>query len=179
MTSSRWRHVATLFCSLSAGALLLSCSEAEPPRPATTTATYIPQGDDREIALACGRASILLYIMTLGDWPPYLRYLDPSAMPGYDPNKREQDATAAKYLGTAIRSLGIWNERIEQDPTLLTRALRENGWTIVTAGKEIAATPQSWSNLEHRVNWCLEHYDVEVPVATEQPMTVSVEQRSS
>lgn len=148
------------------GSLFAACDGSQPPRPQTNTLSVIPSGDPREVALACGRASVLLYLMTLEDWPPDYRYLDPQGIPGYDPKNRKHDALAAQYLGEAVAKLGVWNEKIENDPFVLNQALRENGWTIVEAGKKIAANKHSWRNLEERVNWCLDHYDVSLPIRT-------------
>lgn len=143
--------------------MLTSCGESKQPSTQTTTINSVPQGDATAIALACGRASVLMYIMTLDDRPPEFRYLDPRFMPGFDAKKKEQNFRAAEYLGEAIEKLGVWNSSIENNPRLLDQTLKENGWTIIEQGKKIAATDRSWLNLEDRVNWCIEHYKVEIP----------------
>jgi hypothetical protein len=153
-------------------AVLAGCERALPPTSQTRTINVIPEGTPTEIALACGRASVLLHLMTLGDWPPAYRYLDPRSMPGYDPSRRERNARAAEYLGEAIDKLGVWTSKIENDPGLLDRALEENGWTVIERGKKIAASDRSWRNLVERVDWCLAHYDVKVPEPAE-PTTQS------
>ena len=140
--------------------MLASCGAAEQTGDGKRPVNIVPKGDATQIALACGRASVLMYIMTLGDWPPDYRYLDPTGIPGYDAGTRESDALAAQYLAEAVERTGVWSESIQNDPTVLTQALRENGWTIIEAGKKIAANERSWRNLEERVQWCLEHYDV-------------------
>lgn len=155
------QRLASLIAAAVLGRLLVGCGAGNSPD--TSTVNIAPAGDATAVALACGRASVLLYMMTLNDWPPDYRYLDPHAMPGYDAARRAQDALAAEYLGDAIRQLGVWSEQMENDPMLLTRALRENGWTIVEANKKIVANERSWQNLEDRVHWCVAHYHVEIP----------------
>ena len=147
--------------------LLAGCGESKQPNAQTTTINIVPQGKDTEVALACGRASLLMYVMTLDEWPPEFRYLDPHSMPGFDASNKERDARAAEYLGEAIEKLGVWNRRIANDPGLLHRALRENGWTIIEEGKKIAANERSWRNLEDRVHWCVEHYHVTIAAQNE------------
>ncbi|MET0988269.1 MAG: hypothetical protein ABW034_22950 [Steroidobacteraceae bacterium] len=147
---------------------LVGCGESKQPSTPPSPINVVPQGNPTEVALACGRASVLMYIMTLDDWPPDFRYLDPRSMPGFDANKKERGAIAAEYLGEAIEKLGVWDSSMVHDPKLLDRTLRENGWTIIEEGKKIAANERSWRNLEDRVAWCIDHYDVDVPERNEK-----------
>lgn len=141
----------------------LGCGDSKQPTAQPSRINIVPQGDPTAVALACGRASVLMYIMTLDDWPPDFRYLDPRSMPGFDPNRREHNAKTAEYLGEAIEKLGVWDSSMVHDPGLLDRTLRENGWTIIEEGKKISANDRSWRNLEDRVGWCIDHYNVDVP----------------
>lgn len=151
--------------------MLASCGESKPPTAQTSAITVVPQGNATDVARACGRASVLMYIMTLDDWPPDFRYLDPRSMPGFDARRKERNAKAAEYLGEAIEKLGVWDSSIEHDPNLLDQTLRENGWTIIEKGKKITANERSWLNLEKRINWCIDHYNVNIPANAEQAVS--------
>lgn len=171
MKSAHLRSYAWLVSTVLVSSLVASCGRPEHPRASAQQVNVVPQGDASDIALACGRASVLMYIMTLDDWPPDYRYLNPQGIPGYDASQRERDALAAAYLGEAIARTGVWNAKVENDPRVLTQALRENGWTIIEAGKRIAANERSWRNLEERVGWCIDHYQVELPDETKNIRT--------
>lgn len=93
-------------------------------------------------------------IFTLDKFSPAEIYLDPSGAPGYDPQRKDHNQRAAKYLADALQTVN--QQHFGDADKWFDRSIEEVGWKVVTEGK-IEAGEFAWTNLERRVDWCFDH----------------------
>jgi hypothetical protein len=138
-------------------ALLGGCGDTPEDRAAKNSFVIEPQGSEREIAEACGRASFAMTIFTLDKFSPAESYLDPSGAPGYDPQRKDHNQRAAKHLANELQAVN--RQHLGDADKWFERSIKELGWKVVAENK-VEAGEFAWSNLERRVDWCFDHVKV-------------------
>jgi hypothetical protein len=139
---------------------LSGCDRSSPP---ANPVNYVPTGSAQSVIEACTEAGLLLEVMDNNNTSPTkASYLDPRSLPGYDPQKTDHNNRASSKLLTRIADQYPKDKlKLANLDGLIYNALEANGWKK-TGEKQFEASEFSWTNLENRVNWCVDHYQVNI-----------------
>jgi len=153
-----------LLMGCSVGLLAAGCHPSPPPpvtAPARTTIDYVPTGSSEQIVEACFRSGIAMGSFLLRAGYPVPGGSNPRSWLGFDDRKRDHNERAANAL---LRKLEDRYDPLRNNTSgWFQQSVEQLGWVMLN-DDFFLANDTAWPTLENRLNWCVDHFKVDITV---------------